>query len=244
MNERDIQTWKQRAALLTGLIVLYISIVFSNKGFSFEIKSADLSWIGWALALTVTVTELVFNGQLSYKQNNVTIYILGVAAYVYGIVSNVIGVWSMQGFVFTSFSNMTISGWFGVGLGVFVELAAEPLVIYGLIGISNTEGDFVGALMNTFSKKRPTPSSNTTRTNFQPKEQPRPFTSSNTQSYQPKPRQQSEEPTYKPQSPRPVGTVNRQELRPAHSLNASPKTERYPKVPPFVPTSYDESDYE
>jgi hypothetical protein len=57
-----------------------------------------------------------------------------------------------QAITFSGIGDVSFSGWFGVALGLFLEIGPEPLIVFGLIGISDTEGDMIGAMLNTFGR--------------------------------------------------------------------------------------------
>lgn len=150
MDELKIQKIKQILALGAGLGLMWVSAKFSVSGFGFQIPNMD--GIGLLMAIAIIVIELVFNGQLAYKKSNITIYVIGLAAYAYGIFSNISGIWVAQALNFTSFDQITFGGWFGVALGLFLEIAPEPMIVFGLIGISDTEGDMINAVMSVLGR--------------------------------------------------------------------------------------------
>jgi hypothetical protein len=159
---------KKILAILTGLALMFVSMYFSNLGFGFGMDDKNLGTIGVVLAIAITVIELVFNGQLQYNKQNFTIYAIGLFAYLYGISTNVMGFWSAQHVVINSLSDIgTMRAIFGLLLGLFLEIAPEPLIVYGLIGISDTEGDMIGALLNTFGR---TPTHSQSQQNYRPQQ--------------------------------------------------------------------------
>lgn len=155
MTEESVQKMKKILALIVGLALMFVSVTFSISGFNFEVQSDPAGVTALAMAIGVIAIELVFNGQLSYNQVNITLYVLGILAYAYGVISNVIGFWAYQGIGITTISDiLRVDAIFGLIAGIFLEIAPEPLIIYGLIGISNKEGDLIGALFNTFGRTK------------------------------------------------------------------------------------------
>jgi len=131
-----------REAYLTILKILtffcaiglwYLSAYFSVDGFDIEIQ--DKRWIGWILALSVTVIELVFNKD--GREHNMTLMIAGIAAYAYGIWTNVLGIALMQGVtdLFADAGALV----FPMILAMFLEIVPEPLLMWALIGLNHDD---------------------------------------------------------------------------------------------------------
>lgn len=126
--------WKRVVRLISfavGLGLWVISIVFSQSGFNIQVE--NMVWVGILLALAVTGAEIVFNDE--GLRHNPTIVIVGLAAYAYGIFTNIDGLLAAQG---TSMDEMVGRNWFGlifpVLFAVLVEVGAEPFILYGLLG--------------------------------------------------------------------------------------------------------------
>jgi len=138
MKREDYYLVLRVAAVVMALLLWYLSVFFSNKGFNFQV--ADMQWAAWILAASVTVIELVWTKQ-GFKPSP-TLFVFGLAAYAYGIGTNILGIMEAQG---TSNSQNPISIVFPFVLGFFLEVIPEPLAIWGVIGVSD-EGDFLGTL--------------------------------------------------------------------------------------------------
>lgn len=124
----------------------YLSIIWSADGFS--INDPELHWIGIGLALSVTVVQLVFNRGSA----NPTIFLVGLAAYVYGFATNFIGISKVIGLDFTT-ANFTenafgfmASGMGVVALSLIVEAAPESFLLWALYPKEQTPGDFISSL--------------------------------------------------------------------------------------------------
>jgi len=124
----------------------YLSIIWSADGFS--INDPELRWIGIGLALSVTVVQLVFNRGSA----NPTIFLVGLAAYIYGFATNFIGISKVIGLEFTT-ANFTqnafgfiVSGLGVIALSLIVEAAPESFLLWALYPEEKTPGDFISSL--------------------------------------------------------------------------------------------------
>jgi hypothetical protein len=146
-NAELIQKIKRVLAFICAICVGWAGMFLSNAGFNFNIR--DFTWIGWSLAFAITITELVFNSQLTYKNTNFTIYVLGITAYLYDVGSNFAGIWMAQGYsAFNDIVNNIPSALFCFVASLFIAYLPETLMIYALVGIvAGGEGDFLKNLM-------------------------------------------------------------------------------------------------
>jgi len=104
--------------------------------------------VGIGLALSVTVAQLVFNrGAI-----NPTLFIVGLAAYVYGIGTNMAGIntvlridLSLQAWQLTPFATL-IDGLIIVGLSLVVEIFPESLLLWAIYPELRSPGDFISTL--------------------------------------------------------------------------------------------------
>jgi hypothetical protein len=87
-------------------------------------------WMGYALGIAVTVLELVFAEE--GMKHTLTISAVGLLAYVYGIFTNIIGIWVAQGSPDPSQNPGVLL--FPAILGFFLEVTPEPLILWGLMG--------------------------------------------------------------------------------------------------------------
>lgn len=137
---------KKKVFVLAAIGAWWLSIQFSKAGFALE--SQELAWVGWALAILVTVGELAFNDR--QVKPTLTIIFFGLIAYSYGIYTNVAGFWAARhpGVPFDWNSTQTIMSWV---VGSILEIAPEPLLLlaYGRA----READPIGGLAELFSGK-------------------------------------------------------------------------------------------
>jgi hypothetical protein len=113
-----------------------VSAFFSNLGFNISVP--EMSWVGILLAISITVIEMVWNHEGFY--HNWTIAIGGLAAYTYGIWSNVIGIMGAQGIMtLDGVLNDPIKLLLPVCLGVFLEITPEPLLLWAIVGRNNED---------------------------------------------------------------------------------------------------------
>lgn len=129
---------KRIMAVLVAIALWFASMMFSYKGFNLSIP--EMSWLGWVLAIAVTVIELVFNTDI--QKLNLTLFVSGILAYAYGIWTNVAGFFVVQGGTFESLQSEPISILFPLLVGIFLEVVPEPLFVWG-IG-TNDKGDPLG----------------------------------------------------------------------------------------------------
>lgn len=149
MSEEWYATIKRIASIIVAIALWYLSLQFSVEGFSIQVP--ELAWAGWILGLSVTVIELIFTSQ--NRGRNVTLTFLGITAYTYGVWSNVVGIHASRGI-----DGGEYAGWiFSVVLGLILEIAPEPLFLWGFLGEDTEEGDFVSTLTRLWVgfQKRP-----------------------------------------------------------------------------------------
>lgn len=125
----------------------YLSIIWSADGFS--INNSELAWIGIGLALSVTIAQLVFNRGSA----NPTIFLVGLAAYLYGFTTNFVGISKVMGLNFTLNNLDTnpfgfiISGLGVTALAIIVEAAPESFLLWALYPEEKSPGDFISSLL-------------------------------------------------------------------------------------------------
>lgn len=110
-----------------------ISVYFSSDGFNIQVP--DMMWVGFFMAGFITVLELVFNKE--GMNHNYTIIVAGIAAYAYGIWTNILGIIHAQG---TEIGMDNV--WklvLPLALGIFLEITPEPLILWGLLGKSEED---------------------------------------------------------------------------------------------------------
>jgi hypothetical protein len=117
---------------------------FSKEGFS--VGNTVMLWVGWVLAAIVTIVELVFNSPT--QKLSITLIVVGVLCYIYGIWTNVTGFWEIQhpGSEFMAMSSKSLLSWF---VGFIMEVLPEPLFMWGIA--ATFDGDFLGNLIGLWS---------------------------------------------------------------------------------------------
>jgi len=88
-------------AKIMGVAVLIVSMQFSQTGFGF--KDEGIGYIGWVLAIAVTIAQFVFNSKV--KNLNWTITSLGIMAYVYSTWTNLLGFYNYDGLICYTLDN-------------------------------------------------------------------------------------------------------------------------------------------
>jgi len=150
MNDRQYTQLLRFIAAMVAITLWIMSVIFSTKGFSFEMGSG-LEWIGVVLALAISAIQIIWNHE-ARGMRNPTIFLVGVASYVYGIWANIIGIGDLRG-SFNVWDNPTVII-FPLILGFFVEVVPEPLMVWSFTG-QWYSGDFIG---NLFDKSGGKPS--------------------------------------------------------------------------------------
>lgn len=146
MNNGVYRTILRGLALISSLFMWGVSVFFNNKGFGFEIK--DAAYVGFGLALCVTVIELVWAKE--GMKGNSTLALVGMGAYVYGVWTNMVGIMAYQGISNPDMNNYP----FPLALSFFIEVVPEPLFAWAVTG-SSKGGDFVGNLMGMLNVSNP-----------------------------------------------------------------------------------------
>lgn len=118
--------------MIAGAIILTLSIFFSANGFG--VKVPDMVWVGWLFGIVITLVEIVWN---KAGKSNLTIGIVGLAAYGYGIWTNVLGIQLANGIenIFSDISFLI----FALIVSFFLEVSAEPLLIAGITGRADSD---------------------------------------------------------------------------------------------------------
>jgi hypothetical protein len=146
-NQQEMYTLILRGATFCVVAFLwYLSVIWSADGFS--INDPELRWIGIGLALSVTISQLVFNRGSA----NPTIFLVGLAAYAYGFATNFIGISKVIGTEFTMENlnanpfGFIISGLGVLALSLIVEAAPESFLLWALYPREQSPGDFISSL--------------------------------------------------------------------------------------------------
>ncbi|MGE5264780.1 MAG: hypothetical protein ACM3S0_15480 [Acidobacteriota bacterium] len=128
MTEQRYSQLIRMMAVAVAILLWIMSIQFSAGGFNFVMP--HYIWMGYALGIAVTVLELVFAEE--GMKHTLTIAAVGLLAYVYGILTNIIGIWVAQGSPDPSQNPGVLL--FPAILGFFLEVTPEPLILWGLMG--------------------------------------------------------------------------------------------------------------
>jgi len=153
LDDTHYTTIKRIGAIIVALALWFLSLRFSVQGFSIQVP--NLVWAGWVLGFAVTVIELIFTSE--NRGRNMTLTFLGIAAYTYGVWSNIIGIYSSRGAIPDGGGYINTNMVFSIILGLILEIAPEPLFLWGLLGTETAEGDFVATIGKiwTNAQKRP-----------------------------------------------------------------------------------------
>ena len=142
-NKSDKYTkLKKLFALVTGVGVFVVSAIFSQTGFGF--REPSMAWAGWALAIAVTVAELIFNTKV--RNLNWTIIVVGIMAYVYSIYTNFVGFYALQGTPIVFWSADAIIPILG---SIFMDVYPEMAVAWAMDAAG--DGDLIGNVVEVSS---------------------------------------------------------------------------------------------
>lgn len=130
MTEQGWMRLLRGAAFVGGIVAMYVSAQFSVEGFS--INHPNLIWIGWFLAALIVVVE--FTWRKPGMEDNLTMAIVGICAYTFGIITNVRGLMIAMGVV--DWQQEIFSVIIAVITGIFLEIMPEPFFSWGLTGKS------------------------------------------------------------------------------------------------------------
>ncbi len=128
MTEQRYSQLIRMMAVAVAVLLWIMSIQFSAGGFNFVMP--HYIWMGYALGIAITVLELVFVEE--GMKHTLTISAVGLMAYVYGVVTNIIGIWVAQGSPDPTQNPVILL--FPTILGFFLEVTPQPLILWGLMG--------------------------------------------------------------------------------------------------------------
>lgn len=146
MTEKRYEQLIHLLAMGVALVLWFVSVQFSADGFKFVLPK--FAWVGYVLAISVTIIELVFNEE--GMNHSLTLVAVGLLSYAYGVVTNIIGIWAAQGS--PDVASNPVGLLFPILLGFFLEVAPEPLLLWGLMGTGAR--DFLAHLLNNSPGKR------------------------------------------------------------------------------------------
>ena len=116
----------KRIALFTGFATLIISIYFSYDGFDQSVSGANEGYstlaiiIGLTLAIVVSVVQFIFG--TAYAELNWTLRLAGLAAYVYSIYTNYLGIKHILG----------ADDFMAISSALFMDIYPEPAIAWAL----------------------------------------------------------------------------------------------------------------
>ncbi len=128
MTEQRYAQLIRMLAVAVAVMLWIMSIQFSAGGFNFVMP--HYIWMGHALGIAITVLELVFAEE--GMKHSLTLSAVGLLAYIYGVVTNVVGIWVAQGSPDASQNPLVLL--FPILLGFFLEVTPEPLILWGFMG--------------------------------------------------------------------------------------------------------------
>lgn len=128
MTERRYNQLIRLGAAVIAVLLWFVSVQFSVDGFNFILPK--YRWVGYLLAIAVTMIEIVFNEE--GMRHSLTIVAVGIVSYFYGVATNVMGIWVAQGSPDVTENPAVLV--FPVVVGFFLEVAPEPLLMWGLVG--------------------------------------------------------------------------------------------------------------
>jgi hypothetical protein len=111
------------SAFLAALSGMYISAQFSVDGFSITVP--DREWVGWGLAIILIVIQSAWQK----FGDNLTIFVLAMICYIYGIATNVIGIMGNRGG-----THNVVDFIIPVVFGVLLEVFPEPFLAWSISG--------------------------------------------------------------------------------------------------------------
>lgn len=167
---------RKKSALIVGILMLIASIKFSHDGFMYNATESGF-WgnvIGWGIPVAVTVAQFMFNTEL--KKLNLTIFAIGLAAYIYSIWTNIIGLYEFRGVEMTSGKYDIIN----YALGFFMDIYPEAAISWAL-GESRF-GDLLGNIVSAAKdpeKLYPTQSNGGNNNNNNKQHKPNPYKPTN-----------------------------------------------------------------
>lgn len=140
-GEENMKKWDTAVRWACGIGAIasaVISAQFAVDGFSFDFPGRE--WMGWVMAALFIVVELAWNKKGA--EHGITMYAAGVACYMFGIYTNVIGIALARAGglpIKTNFATNAewIVSWLIPSVfGFFLEVLPEPLFIFALTGES------------------------------------------------------------------------------------------------------------
>jgi hypothetical protein len=151
MDKEKLSSFVRIMGICFAIALWVVSIYFSADGFG--IVSNGMEWVGYILALGITVMELIFLEE--GKNHSLTLYFFGLGAYMYGVGTNVIGLLYAQGHNWGMVAHNPAVLLSPLVVGIFIEVLPEPLLEYCLTGESflDVVGSILGGIGSGKSRK-------------------------------------------------------------------------------------------
>ena len=127
MNKFGNLDGRKKLAIIGALVCWVLSVYFSYLGF--RIDNDQMWYVGLVMAFVVTIVELAFNTPM--HKLPLTLAVIGIICYIYGIVTNITGFWSLQ-HPGTTFVWFQMSSLMPIVIGLVMEVLPEPLFMWGL----------------------------------------------------------------------------------------------------------------
>lgn len=112
------------AGFCAAVLGMYISAQFSVDGFSFSIDNR--SWIGWGLAVILIIIQSAWQK----FGDNLTIFAMAMVCYLYGIITNVLGILGNRG----GYNDNPLSLIVPIVFGILLEVFPEPFLAWSISG--------------------------------------------------------------------------------------------------------------
>lgn len=103
---------------------MYISAQFSVDGFNFSVDNRQ--WVGWGLACILVVIQSVWQK----FGDNLTLFVMAMVCYAYGIITNVMGIIANRG----GYDQNPLSLIVPVVFGILLEVFPEPVLAWAVSG--------------------------------------------------------------------------------------------------------------
>jgi len=123
--------------VLGGIVGILVSYIFSVKGFGTQVP--DMLWAARGIVVFFIALQIYVNRNKSEEQKNWALIVGGLASYVYGIYTNIVGILAFGGM---SIDQISIHNWYYMIIPVMVgfplEIAPEALLMMGFFPDNDT----------------------------------------------------------------------------------------------------------
>lgn len=138
--------------VVASVFLLIVSIMFSKDGFNMSLPG--YTWIGIGMGIVVTILEFVWNegGGANLIRENITIAILCVVAYMYGIYTNFEGLMRAMSLSWDVVNADPLRGLFPGALAFLLEVTPEALFVWALDLEGQGTRDVLGNILAAFQR--------------------------------------------------------------------------------------------